>query len=249
MIVDAYTHCGLDKFLPLEAVLACMHDSRVDKAVLCQHLGQTDNTYIAECVRSDPSTFAGVAMIDGAGPDAPGRLRSLADEGTFRGVRMTADMLRASPGFAQGALELGLNVVLYAADGLDNVVETVGRVSRHSGRGRLIITHLGSPQFQGGVMTRGSRLLDCAEAPSTMVTLSGMGMHATYPYDVAVDFVADVVSAFGADRVMWGSNFPVLGDGTAYAADLRLLLDNAWGLPDSAIARIAGLNAESTWFR
>ncbi len=249
MIIDAYTHCGLDKFLPVESVTACMSDSGVDRAVLCQHLGQTDNTYIAECVRSDPSRFAGVAMIDSSGAESAGQLASLAADGTFRGVRMTVDMLLANPGFASSALGLGVNVVLYTPDGLENVVDVIGRLPAGGDGGRLIITHLGCPQFEGRVLTRGHALLDCADATNAMVTLSGLGMYASYPYDVAVEFVRSVVSAFGADRLMWGSNFPVLGDSAAYGADLLLLLDNAWGIPDSAIVHIAGRNAESTWFR
>jgi predicted TIM-barrel fold metal-dependent hydrolase len=69
MIIDAYTHCGVDKFQPLPDVQAMMREVGVTKAVLAQHLGQYDNSYIASCVRTNPETLAGVAMIDATGAD------------------------------------------------------------------------------------------------------------------------------------------------------------------------------------
>jgi predicted TIM-barrel fold metal-dependent hydrolase len=248
MVIDGYTHCGQDKFLPVEAVLACMRSAGVAKAVLCQHLGQTDNHYITSCVRHDPSTFAGVALLDSARSDWAVALAELVDESVLRGVRMTADMALGNREFAYSALDLGLNLVLYAPDGIDDVVDLVLRAPSHATSGHLIITHLGSPTFDDEHLTRGRRLLDCAAADRTMVTLSGLTMYTPYPHAAARSFVRDIVSTFGSDRVMWGSNYPVVGDDANYARDLGLLLENAWGLPDEAIPDIAGGNAEAVWF-
>jgi L-fuconolactonase len=248
LIIDGYTHCGQDKFLPVESVLACMRGNGVARAVLCQHLGQTDNHYIASCVRDDPGTFAGVALLDSTHPDWAAALAQLVDESVLRGVRMTADMALGNREFAYTALDLGLNVLLYAPDGIDELIDVVLQAPSGATSGRLVITHLGSPTFEEEHLTRGHRLLDCAAADRAMVTLSGLAMYAPYPHAAARSFVRDAVSAFGSDRVMWGSNYPVVGSDTDYARDLGLLLENDWGLPEETIPGIAGGNAEAVWF-
>ena len=54
--------------------------------------------------------------------------------------------------------------------------------------------------------------------------------------------------AFGEDHLVWGSNFPVVGDLADYDRDLLLLLDNLLPIPAEAIEKIAGLNALKLWW-
>ena len=246
MIIDAYTHCGVDKFQPLPNVQAMMRSVGIAKAVLAQHLGQFDNAYIQSCVRSSPETLAGVAMIDATAPTAHSALDAVTDSGTFRGLRMTAEMLVSAPGIASVALERGLNLVLYCPDGTSVIVDVLGDIA--PGPGRIVITHLGSPQVTDDAMMRGEEILGLAADPRVLVTLSGAGMACPTPHAPLQALVRSVVSEFGADRVMWASNFPVTGDAAAVAADLRLLQDNVWGLDPSVIEGIQGNVANRIWF-
>ncbi|HUE16056.1 MAG TPA: hypothetical protein VMR25_17935, partial [Planctomycetaceae bacterium] len=59
-IVDAYAHCGLSKYEPIEKVREVMAAAGVSRAVLVQHLGEFDNSYIGPVVQSDPQHLAGV---------------------------------------------------------------------------------------------------------------------------------------------------------------------------------------------
>ena len=43
MIVDDYTHYEILKYQPAEVVLVTMARAGVDRAVLCQHVGEYDN--------------------------------------------------------------------------------------------------------------------------------------------------------------------------------------------------------------
>ncbi len=246
MIIDSYTHCGLEKFQPLPEVQAMMRTVGIAKAVLAQHLGQFDNSYIESCVRSSPETLTGVAMIDATSGSALAALEAVVESGSFRGLRMTGEMLVAAPAIASAALEAGLHLVLYCPDGTGAIAEVLPRLS--AGPGRIVITHLGSPQVADGVMTRGPKILKLASDPRVLVTLSGAGMVCFSPHAPLHPLVCSVVSEFGADRVLWASNFPVTGDAGAVAADLRLLQDNVWGLDPSAIAEIQGNVANRIWF-
>lgn len=246
MIVDAYTHCGVEKFQPLPEVQAMMRTVGISKALLAQHLGQFDNSYIESCVRSSPETLAGVAMIDATAPTAQAALDSVVGSGAFRGLRMTAEMLVDAPKIASAAVEHGLHLVLYCPDGTAAIAGVLRDLA--AGPGRIVVTHLGSPQVDGDVMTRGEDVLTLASDPRVLVTLSGAGMVCEVPHTPLHALVRSVVSEFGADRVMWASNFPVTGDAAAVAADLHLLQDNVWGLDPAAIADIQGTVANRIWF-
>ena len=51
------------------------------------------------------------------------------------------------------------------------------------------------------------------------------------------------VDAFGVSRLMWASDYPVLGDAKVYTRELRLLLDGFLSIPGEAIPQIAGADA------
>ena len=69
-ITDGYSHCGLSKWRPLEDVDRVMDRFHVERAVLAQHLGEFDNTYIEMVVRARPERFAGVFLVDTDSADA-----------------------------------------------------------------------------------------------------------------------------------------------------------------------------------
>jgi hypothetical protein len=64
MTIDGYCHCGISKHQPVDVVLRVMNKHAVDRAVLCQHLGQYDRSYLAEVVKDHPGRFAAVCLID-----------------------------------------------------------------------------------------------------------------------------------------------------------------------------------------
>ena len=54
IIVDTHCHAGLNKYEPVETLLYHMEQSGVDRAVLIQHQGTTDNSYHVECLGAHP---------------------------------------------------------------------------------------------------------------------------------------------------------------------------------------------------
>ena len=117
MTIDAYAHCGREKYLPVEALEGVMSETGVECAVLCQHLGQFDNSYLASLLRVEPDRFAGVALVDHR---VPGWHETLADVPRlgFRGIRVTSEALRENPGLSQAAAAAGLHQILYAPEGI-----------------------------------------------------------------------------------------------------------------------------------
>ena len=96
MITDGYSHCGLSKWRPVEDVDRVMNRFGVPRAVLAQHLGEFDNTYIEEIVAARPDRFAGAFVIDTESDDASHALAHWAGRGVFRGIRILARHPRAA---------------------------------------------------------------------------------------------------------------------------------------------------------
>ena len=100
-----------------------MSEAGVECAVLCQHLGQFDNSYLASLLASR------IGPIRRRGADRSRRRRAgrrpwptFVQLG-FRGLRITSDALRERPGaFAYAAASAGLNQILYAPEGIGAIV-------------------------------------------------------------------------------------------------------------------------------
>lgn len=244
-IVDAYAHCGLSKYEPLERVQQVMAAAGVQRAVLAQHLGEFDNTYIARAVENDPEHLAGVCMVDHQSDDAVAKMQQWAATGHFKGVRLTTRMCIEAPGVLHGAVNLEMIIVLYAIDGMDGQVGWLLRfLDAHPGA-KMVVTHL-------GLSDRGIRpspdLFDLADHPGVHLQVSGMKMVSPYPHESLYGLIEQGVERFGPQRLLWGSNYPVVGDGNDYIADLELLLGGKLPIPPEAVAAVAGGNAGRLWF-
>lgn len=249
MTVDAYAHCGREKYLPVEALEAVMSEGGVECAVLCQHLGQFDNSYIASQLASRPGRFAGVALVDHR---AESWGESIAEVGRlgFRGLRITSDALRERPMLPREAASAGLTQVLYAPEGVGAIAESLRALAPAHPQAAFVVSHLGNPAVEDGVLRDGDEILQLADLPNVNVLLSGLAMFCPFPYTPLDRLVTEVVEAFGPERVMWGSNFPVGGDAAPdYLRELHLVRSaGRWGIDTEAAAAISDTTARRLWF-
>jgi L-fuconolactonase len=249
VFVDAYAHCGREKYLPVEALDAVMSAADVSCAVLCQHLGQFDNSYIASLVEGQPGRFAGVALIDHESRHWDEQLDGVTARG-FRGLRITGSALLANSPLAESAASAGLALVIYAPEGVGPLVAHLLELATAHPQVSIIVSHLGNPTVAGDQLRRGEEVLVLAEVPNVYVLLSGLGMFCPFPYKQLDTLIASVVETFGADRVMWGSNYPVGGEDVAdYRRDLDLVQAGIrWGIDRSAAEAICETTARRVWF-
>ncbi|MGE3314560.1 MAG: amidohydrolase [Planctomycetaceae bacterium] len=248
-IIDAYTHCGLSKYEPIERVSTAMFAAGVSRAVLVQHLGEFDNSYLAEQVQRRRERYAAVGLVDHTQSDAMSRLRSLAKSGNFRGVRFPAQVLLDAPDLWHAAVELGLILVLYAPDGMGYIIEPMRRFLDMRPHANVVLTHLATPRMEDAPEFAGARTaFRLAEYPGVYWQLSGMKMYCPWPHEPLYPLIENAFAAFGADRILWGSNYPVVGTGLDYRNDLKLLTSGALPIPPVAIPLIAGENAFKLWF-
>ena len=246
-MIDGYSHCGLSKYHPVEDVLAVMRSAGVDRAILCQHLGEYDNGYLAEVVASHPATFAAVCLVDPTSPSAAAELEKWHASGQFRGVRLLAQWLIDYEPLWARAVDLGLTLVLYAPQGIAVAAQAIARFMAAHPSARMVVTHLGNPQSREGRLVE-TKLLRLAAYAGVFVQLSGLSQFCEYPYTELHDFIRAIIREFGAPRIYWGSNYPVCGDAAAYRRDLLQVTRGEWELTPEQIQWVTGRTAEQLWF-
>lgn len=248
-IIDSYIHCGLGKYQPIENVRQVIKQAGVKRAVIVQHLGEFDNSYIGNIVDGDPEHFAGVCLVDHTLAESCGILQSLVLSQGFKGVRLTTETLTSVPGLWKTAVELKLIIVLYAPQGIANFVNPLRVFLDANPECQLVLTHMGNPDIREAPYFKMYReIFMLAKYPCVYYQISGMKMFYPYPHEELYPIVTEAVECFGTSRLLWGSNYPVVGDEQDYIKDLHLLLDGRLPVPESAIADIVGGNAGKLWF-
>jgi L-fuconolactonase len=201
----------------VDGILAALDAGGVSGAVLVQAKGAYgfDNSYIAEARSAAPGRLVNAAVIDMASPGRLDALRYWCGEQGIRGLRVfnvppaepdwlgdpsLVDVLRL-------AVELGarLSLCVLAGD-----LPAVGGVLARLPDVPIALDHCGFVELGDGLRSPGARALtDLAvhdnvrlKVTTTMLTLAEASGIA------AADAVEWLCAAFGAQRLMWGSDYP-----------------------------------------
>jgi|GEM_PF-889903 len=247
-VTDAYGHCGLSKFKPLEEVLRITDRYGVPRSNLIQHMGEYDNSYIGGIVRENPERFSGVFLVNFEAPDAKQAIVRWASTGHFRGMRATADSILTHQPIWQAAADVGLHFVV-SGPFTPQTAAAIQRFAEANPGNALQITHLGSPKKDDGPKFPSLEpLLSMSSAKNIHVQVSGMHQLSRAPYTDLIPAVSQVYEAYGAERVLYGSNFPVMGEDQLYELEIHLISSGRLGVPASAAPQVMDANARRLWF-
>jgi L-fuconolactonase len=192
-----------------------------------------DNRYGIEVAARHPDRLSVFGRLDPATPDPAVRLRTWLAQPGASGVRLTffghsaaeAGGLLALEPFWAACEQLATPVGVFAPD---NLAELLRVLERHP-RLRLVVDHLGLGVYPGcpdplaGLAT----LPEFAAFDDVWVKISGLPevSREGFPFRDIREHLADAVSRFGADRLIWGSNHPVVLGACTYAESLDYLED------------------------
>lgn len=247
-ITDGYGHCGLHKYRPIGEVNRIMDLHGVARANLVQHMGEFDNSYLAGIVREQPERFSGVFLVDMAADSASAAIEQWASTGHFRGIRMPAATALTHLPLWNKAAELGLHLVVSGPFPQETATAIQRFAAAHPGNA-LQLTHLGSPpRGDGPRFPSLAPLLAMADARNIHVQISGMHQLATPPYQELLPAVAQLWEAFGEERLIYGSNFPVMETDQRYELEIHLVRSGRLGIPESAAPAVMDANARRLWF-
>lgn len=248
---------------PAEDLILVHNEAGVDRAVLVP-LGPEDD-YIAEVRRAHPGRFAAIGVADDAmlgrvpGTDPVDRWRARADAYGLAGVRTNHlgepdQPVTASPVFPvlEELERTGRILWFYAPP--EQLPLLAGALTALPGL-RVVLNHLGfcptgmtvdahrRPRIATPIPPHTlSRVIDLARFREVRVMLSGEYAFtgADYPFPDLDPVVRQLYGAYGADRMMWASDYPWTRDVPGYRHLLELPRLHLPGLTEAELAAIRG---------
>lgn len=256
MIVDSQCHVSPLWYEPVEILLRQMDSNGVAQAVQVQLLGQFDNTYQQDNVRRYPGRLASVVAVDAAKADAVPLLSRLANEGASGArFRPTARCASGDPlAIWRAAEALGLavscvgNTATFSAPEFVEVVAAVPRLP-------IVLEHLGgtsTPDANATEIAARRRVFELARFANVYLKVPGLGELTPRgpmlpaegcPLEPQPAILQDALRSFGAERLMWGSDFPPVAAREGYANALQWVRHAFAGESAQTMAMIFGDNA------
>jgi predicted TIM-barrel fold metal-dependent hydrolase len=203
----------------LEGLVAAMDEAGVDKAAIVQSSTcyGYDNSYVADSVATHDGRFTAVGSVDICQPDAWERIRHWVGRGVsglrlFTGGSTAAfdpsslDDPRSFPAWELcGDLGLSMSIQTDPA-GLAQVAGLAKRFPKV----KIVLDHLGRPDISDGApYKKASSLFGVAPFENIFLKLTPRIIGDAQRGQASADtFFPRLVSAFGRNRLAWGSNFP-----------------------------------------
>lgn len=232
MIVDSHCHTSDRWYEPAEVLIAQMNRLHIDAAVLTQYSGQFDNSYQARCVARYPGRLVSVVVVDITSPRAPEDLERWVDDGAV-GLRLRPR--DRSPGddplaIWRKAASLGITVTSLGTpdEFLSNEFrEVLGTFPKLP----VIIEHLGTRGETGHQYTpeKASEVFGLSRHANAHLKFHGLAEFSPRLPDRTSPerFIKPLrphlrlaLEAFGADRLLWGSDFPPVSAREGYESAL-----------------------------
>jgi L-fuconolactonase len=243
-------------FTPEDAA-AAMRGTGFRDRIAVQARQSTDETrYLLELAATRPSIVGVVGWVDLCAPDIREQLTTWAAHPKLVGVRHIVQdepddrfLLRAD--FCRGIAlleDFGLTYdVLVHVRHLPVAAEFVARFPSQ----RFVLDHLAKPEIRAGQIDQWSRdLRRLAAAPNVWAKLSGLVTEARWDgwTDADLGPYLDVAfEAFGPDRLMVGSDWPVCTVAGPYVKTMNAVLRYLNGRPDVEREAVLDGNARRFW--
>ncbi len=217
--------------------------SHVDATVVVQAAATEDETHFLLRLAERHAFINGVVgWVDFAAPDAARRIAALVDagRGKLKGLRPMIQDIADPDWVRRRELDAAFTAMIEHDLAFDALVKPrhfpalLARLQRHP-RLRAVVDHAGKPDIaNGGFDAWAAGLEELARATGAYCKLSGLLTEAA-PGAAAehlAPYVEHVFACFGAERVIWGSDWPVLNLASDYAG---------WfGLAHALASRFAG---------
>ncbi len=214
-----------------DMLIAAMDEAGVAKAAVVQASTAYghDSSYLADSIARFPERFTGVFSLDPLESDALAQMdrwmgrgmtgmRVFTTGSTMPGQQTWLDDERAYPVWEKaGKTKLPIAVQM-TAEGIPLLLKIVARFPETN----FLLDHLARPVITDGPpYAKAASLFELAKHPSIYLKLTSRTVeHAQSGKATPETFMPKLVAAFGAHRIMWGSNFP------AHAATLPHILED-----------------------
>jgi L-fuconolactonase len=235
-----------------EMLLQLMKANGVERTVLVQYIGyRWDNRYAADSMKTFRPYFQAVSRVNPLDPAAPDQLSRLTAEG-FHGVRLSpgAD---ASGDWIRGNL---MPPLWKRAESLRVPMQILAPITRMPDIGRLtelcpdlnvVIDHMADCPI--GQPRELEKLIALARYPKVFAKISHTWTISKqpYPYLDAQEYVKRLYAAFGPQRLMWGTDWPLVEERASYRQALTVIRDDMKFLNEEDKSWILSKTVERVW--
>jgi L-fuconolactonase len=235
-----------DRPVNAPGVIRAMDEAGIAKAVLVQAstVYGHDNRYVVEAVRAHPDRFVGVYSVDALSADATAQIDRWQAAG-LSGIRLfttgstmpgQSDWLgheSSYPAWAHAEAR-GIPICLQMTmDGLPVLRSLLERFPKI----KVLLDHCARPDLSDGPPYEAARaLFDMASFPGVYLKLTNRTLAAAEGgRSNSADLLEKLVTAFGAHRIAWGSNFPAASGRLAELLATARIVLGALGEPEQAL--------------
>lgn len=186
---------------------------------------EAETHFLLQQAEHAPDVLGVVGWVDMLAQDAPARIAALAAHSKLKALRPMLQDLPDPDWILQGALAPAFEAMLACELAFDALVKPVhlprirALAQRHPAL-RIVIDHGAKPDIAAGQwQSWADELAALASAPRIVCKLSGLWTEAPpqAPVETLVPYMRHVLDCFGAERVLWGSDWPVLERAGDYA--------------------------------
>jgi len=212
-----------------EQLLEKMAAHGTEKTVLVQVIHyRWDNRYAADCMKRYPDRFEGVCRVNPESPTAADDLSHWVETHGFRGVRLSPGVGPAGDWFTSPDLDAlwrrtqDLRVPMCILTHQERLPDLEGWI-RNYGDVQVCVDHMAWPPVDRPEMLE--NLLRLAQYPEVCVKISGTWAVSRddYPYRDTHDAVKRIYDAFGPERLMWGTDWPLVERKCGYTGALDMV--------------------------
>jgi L-fuconolactonase len=221
----------------------------IDATILVQAAPTDAETEYLLAIARETAWIAGVVgWMDLAAPDAPARVARLAASPRLVGLRPMLQDLPDPNWILNGAASDGLSAM--AAHGLvfdalvrNSQLPAIVELAKRFPALSIVLDHAGKPRIGGSPgQDWHSAMGALAKLPNMSVKLSGLLTEAPAGagHEILAPYMDRLLETFGPERILWGSDWPVLNLASDYRAWTAIAEDLTGGLRPDARRAIWG---------
>ena len=238
---------GLPKFRPVTGTVIVEASSWLE-----------DNQWLLDLAQEDPFVVGVVGSLAPGRPEFGGGVKRFALHPLFRGIRISSKLLGTLLEEGQLAdlrllaeLDLALDV-----NGGPEALPLVARAGSLVPQLRLVVNHIGNVEvgavdppreWQEGVQLAAARANVFCKVSALVEGASRGGRKAPADPFFYKPYIDVVWNAFGEERVIYGSNWPVCESAADYTTLQRISLEYAASQGEVALRRFCSLNAKRAY--
>ena len=233
-------------------LLKLMKANGVARTVLVQFIGyRWDNRYTLDSMRKHEPYFMAVCRVNPVDPAAPDELSKLTEQG-FHGVRLSpssdasGDWIKGPlmPPLWKRAESLKVPMQIYAP--ITRMPDLVPLIDQCPGL-NVVIDHMAECPIRQPQQLE--KLIALARFPRVFVKISHTWSisRQPYPWLDAQEYVKRLYAAYGPERLMWGTDWPVCKRWTTYRKTLTVVRDDMKFLNARDKSWILSKTVERVW--